>query len=107
MARAAGLFLEEPGARIHGPNLPAARCTHMPDEQDAEIRSTISAFQTMIAEHTATRERLVKGRAVAIAEEMRRLDRCIAVNGKTLETLKKAVDSMRDHLAQLNGGDKK
>jgi hypothetical protein len=73
----------------------------MPEKQASELTATIAVFEKLIDQHKAARLRLVDRRADALPEQWARLDTAIAVNGRTLDSLEKALAAMRGHLGQL------
>ena len=67
----------------------------MPDLQIHELRQTTSLFKSVLAAHTAARERLIERRANEFrAEQLAMLDERIASNERTIETVKRAIESL-------------
>lgn len=74
----------------------------MPQRQISELRDTLTTFKRLIEAHTAARTRLVEKRADAFtSEQIAKLDQLLAVNTRTLESLKRAVNSFEGELALL------
>lgn len=74
----------------------------MPQRQIIDVTDTLSTFNSLLATHKNARERLVERRADAIgAEEIARLDKLIAINGRTTDALKRAIETLQRELVHL------
>lgn len=74
----------------------------MPQRQISDLKETLGTFKRMIEAHTAARARLIERRADAFTnEQIAKLDQMLAVNTRTLESLKRASESFERELALL------
>jgi hypothetical protein len=71
------------------------------EDRKADLRQTISLFESLHDSYRLTRDRLVARRSAAdqyLAEE---LDDRLAANARTIESFKHAVECLREQLASL------
>lgn len=74
----------------------------MPQHQITDLTDTLSAFNSLLATHKAARERLMKRGAEEIgAEQIARLDQLLAINSRTTDALKRAIETLQRELAHL------
>jgi hypothetical protein len=79
----------------------------MPQRQISDLRDTLATFKRMIEAQNAAKARLVEKRAEAFtSEQIAKLDQMLAINGRTLDALKRAAESFERELALLERTDR-
>lgn len=79
----------------------------MPQRQISEITETLSTFNSLLATHMAARDRLVERRAEAFgAEQIAKLDQLLAINSRTIDALKRAMETLQRELAHLENAER-
>jgi hypothetical protein len=78
----------------------------MPHRQIFEVSETLATFRSLLDTHSIARNRLIERRAEAIGEEqIHKLDHLLAINGRTIEAVKRATETLESQLRQLKTAD--